>query len=665
MYAMRLKAVLLVLGLAMGLLAAGLFQLQVVEGSRYRLEAQHRLRSTPGFYPTMRGHIYDRNGVALAQDAGAFDVAIYYPFLELDNAFVAKMARQWGVSADEFRRRMDRMWPALSRLTGVPETELAAKVQTILERVEDIRQSVAQRLGRKEPVREATYGESTSIAHTLVPDIDLQTYGAISSRPEDFPGVVILPTRKREYLLVSQNPPRVAAPHIIGSLGEVTREELQGRLNDPYPPGNLKRYAPGDDIGRGGIESACEEWLRGSRGLFQKGIEGDFLEDIDPQPGRDVHLTLDIALQADIEMLLDRPPADVGIPRIEGAAVVIDCRTGEVLALVTAPRFNPMTLAADFAALERDASAPLYNRALRGKYPLGSVFKAVTTLAGLSEGVLTPQTRFTCEGALDPRRRDRFKCDVASGHGTIDLRAAIKESCNVYFYHVAESLSRDPDGERNLALGSERLQAYGKRLGLGRPTGIGLAELTGSLEESEPRNLAIGQGAMYVSPIQVAQLYGLVATDGRMPPLQLIRERPAGARPDLGLDPRYLALLRDGLRAVVNETGGTAHSTVYLPDIAIAGKTGTAQPGGPNSTPHAWFAGYAPADNPRIAFAVIVEHGGHGGKAAGPIAREIVRKCQAFGYLGDRAPAAPAGAKAPKMPPPPPAPPAAPPQPVG
>ena len=180
------------------------------------------------------------------------------------------------------------------------------------------------------------------------------------------------------------------------------------------------------------------------------------------------------------------------------------------------------------------------------------------------------------------------------------------------------------------------LKAYAELLGLGRPTGIGFGgEPAGHLDEPDPRNLAVGQGSMLVSPLQVAQLYGLVATGGRMPPLSLIRERPAAPRPDPGLNPHCVAILKDGLDAVVNEIGGTAHTTVYLPDIRIAGKTGTAEVGN-GQEPHAWFAGYAPADNPRIAFAVIVEHGGHGGTAAGPIAREIVRMCQYHGYLDER-----------------------------
>ena len=585
MYETRLRAVLLVLALGLALLAAGLFQLQIVEGSRYRTEAQHRLFRAPGFYPTVRGGIYDRNGVALARDAGAYDIAIYYPFIEMDDAFTARMAREWGVSPEEARDRVAGMWGRLAALTGTPREELLGKVAVIRDRVKVIQDLVARYHGRQVPVSEAGYDSRSAVPHTLVPDVDIVAASAVRARPEDFPGLKVIETSNREY------PQGAVAPHIIGRLGEVTREELdgtgpRGSINAGHSLDDLKRYLPGDGVGRGGIEGACEEMLRGSRGIYLKGIQGDSLEDIQPVAGQDVHLTLDIALQADVEGLLDRPPAGVGQRHVVGAAVVIDCRTGEVLVLATGPRYDPQMFHSQ-AAYEAvcgtpehpNLERPLVNRAVHGQYPLGSVFKAVTTIAGLHEGVLTPDTTYTCEGVLDPRHRDRFKCDLLTGHGTINLHTAIQKSCNVYFYHVAESLGRGPGGGTDLARGSATLRAYAELMGLGRPTGIGIGgEPAGRLDEPDPRNLAVGQGSMLVSPLQVAQLYGLVATNGRMPPLSLIRERPpAQPRGDLGLNGDYMNILHRGLEAVVNETGGTAHSTVYLPDIRIAGKTGTAR----------------------------------------------------------------------------------------
>jgi len=632
MYAIRLKAVMLLLGLGVVLLGGSLFYLQVFQGTWFREEAANNLRRRPGFPPTIRGAIYDRNGLILAQDAGGFDVAVYFPFIEMPDAFVARMARQWRVSPDEVRSRIERMWSQLARLTRTPPEELARRTETIRARVEVIRQAVEEVHGRRIRIPEETYGEGSSTAHPVIHDVSLSTVGAISSRPEEFPGLVIESTRKREY------PYSAVAPHIIGRLGEISPEEIAGPLNAAYPPGNLRRYWPGDWIGRGGIEGACEEMMRGARGLIRKGIEGNLLEDIPPVPGQDVRLSLDIALQSDVEEILDHPPAGVTIKR-GSAAVVLDCRTGEVIVLATGPRYDQRTFQAEFADLLKDPSRPLVNRAMSGLYPLGSVFKAVTTTAALHEGAITPQTVFTCEGVLDPAHPNRFGCDIFRSHGAVHgplpLRTAIQKSCNVYFYNVAEALSRDAGGKPDLKFGSARLQEWAARLGLGRPTGIGLGgEPAGNVAVGDPRNLAVGQGELLVTPLQVAQLYGLVASDGRMPPVHLIRGSDLAPRPPLGLNPRHMAVLRDGLAAVINEPGGTGYATAYLPDIRYAGKTGTAQSG--RSEPHAWFAGFAPAENPRVAFAVIIEYGGHGGTVAGPVVREIVKACQAHGYLSDR-----------------------------
>jgi len=621
-----------VLGLGVVLLGGSLFYLQVFQGTWFREEAAANLRRKPGFPPTIRGTIFDRNGLVLAEDTGAFDVAVYFPFVEMTDDFVARMARKWRVPQDEVRSRAERMWQELARLAHTPREELVRRSETIRDRVEVIRQAVERVHGRRIPIPEETYGEPSSTAHPIIYDVDLATVGAVTSRPEEFTGLVIQSTRKRRY------PYSAAAPHIIGRLGEVTTEELAGALNAPYPTGDLRRYWPGDWVGRGGAEGTCEEMLRGTRGLIRKGIEGNLLEDIPPVPGRDVHLTLDIALQSDVEDILDHPPAGITTKR-GSAAVVLDCRTGEVLVLATAPRYDQRSFQASFGDILKDPSRPLVNRAVAGLYPLGSVFKAVTTTAALHEGAITPNTVYTCEGVLDPAHPNRFGCDIFRSHGAVHgplpLRTAIQKSCNVYFYHVAEALSRDASGHMDLKSGVARLQAWAARLGLGRPTGIGLGgEPAGNLDVGDPRNLAVGQGELLVTPLQVAQLYGLVASDGRMPALRLIRQREPEPRQPLGLNPKFMAVLRDGLTAVVNEQGGTAYSTACLPDLRYAGKTGTAQSG--RADPHAWFAGFAPADSPRIAFAVIVEYGGHGGTVAGPIGREIVKACQAHGYLDDR-----------------------------
>ncbi|HUU93057.1 MAG TPA: penicillin-binding transpeptidase domain-containing protein [Phycisphaerae bacterium] len=661
MYATRLKAVLLVIGLLFLLVLGSLLHIQVLEGGRYRREAEQRLKRPPGFRPTIRGTVYDRHGVAVARDTGAFDVAVYFPFIEMSESFVRRQAGRWHTEPDEVRRRVAEMWTEVARLTEVPPEELNRRAETVRQRVDVIRQSVREVHGRRIRVREETYGDRSSIPHAIVHDVDLKTVGVIKSRPEAFPGLTLLPTRKREY------PHGDRAPHVIGRTGEVTAEELadSAGINAAYPKGHLKRYWPGDLMGRGGVEGACEDMLRGLRGMYQKGIEGNFLEDIDAVPGGDVHLTLDIALQGDVEDLLD----NASRRRRCGAAVVLDCRTGEVLVLASAPRYDVRLFQVDFPDLVRRTDRPLVNRAIAGAYPLGSVFKAVTATAGLHEGAITPRTFLTCDGVLDHAHPERFRCHIflshGYGHGTIPLRTAIQKSCNVYFYQVAQLLCRDARGRMDLRLGRVRLQDWAERLGLGRPTGLGLpGEVAGRIDVNDPRNLAVGQGELQVTPLQAAQLYALVATDGRMPPLRIIREKappPDAVRPGLNLNPNHMTALRDAFAAVVNEPGGTGYQHAYLAEVPIAGKTGTAQAGAGDD--HAWFVGFAPADRPRVAFSVIVEHGGHGGETAGPIARAIVEACKAHGYLDDASSAAPATGGPPDSPPPPPA--VKPPVPVG
>ncbi|MEA3366603.1 MAG: penicillin-binding transpeptidase domain-containing protein [Planctomycetota bacterium] len=628
MYATRLKLLLVVLGLGLALVLVSLLRIQILQGARYREEAERRLKHRPHYRPTIRGTVYDRNGVALARDTGAYDVAVYFPFIEMDAGFLLRLARRWDCETEAVHARVARMWEELSRLTGIPPDELARRCEVIRRRVEVIRRTVRDLHGRRIRVAEETYFSRGSIPHSIVYDVDLRTVGVIKSRPEQFPGLVLEPTRRREYPLGD------VAPHVVGRLGEVTADELSGGINAPYPQGHLKRYWPGDRTGRAGVERACESILRGTRGVYQKAIDGAYLENIDPAAGRDVHLTLDVALQSDVEDLLDHGPKG----RVVGAAVVLDCATGEVLALASAPRYDVRLFGVDYPDLVRRTDKPLVHRALAGQYPLGSVFKAVTATCALHEGAITPRTFLTCDGVLDPSHPDRFRCHIflkhGYGHGTIPLRTAIQKSCNVYFYRVALRLSA-LGGRLDLGRGRDLLVAWARRMGLGAKTGIGLpGEATGRLDVRDPRNLAVGQGELLVTPLQAAQLYGLVASAGRMPPLRLVREKappPGAPRPGLHLNPSHMRFLRDAFAAVVNEPGGTGYRHVRCPEVRIAGKTGTAEAG--RGEDHAWFAGFAPAEAPRVAFAVIVEHGGHGGVMAGPVARDLVLACKAHGYL--------------------------------
>ena len=210
----------MVLGIGVLLLGGALVRIQVIQGARYRDEAEQRLRRPPGFHPTIRGTIYDRNGVAIGEDTGAFDVSIYYPFVAMDAEFVAQMARRWEVSEEEMRGRVRGMWSELSRLTKVPPEEFERRRETIVARVNGIRETVKRLHGWEVPVREETYGRSTSIPHALVNDVSPETVSVITARSEAFPGLVLEQTRKRAY------PFGAVGPHIVGRLGEVPAEDL-------------------------------------------------------------------------------------------------------------------------------------------------------------------------------------------------------------------------------------------------------------------------------------------------------------------------------------------------------------------------------------------------------------------------------------------------------
>jgi penicillin-binding protein 2 len=345
------------------------------------------------------------------------------------------------------------------------------------------------------------------------------------------------------------------------------------------------------------------------------------LESVPPKPGQDVILTLDVPFQSEVEALIDRPenlPAGYG--RSRGAAVVIDLASGGILALASAPRYDPNRYEADFPDFMLDTlGSPLLHRATAGQYALGSCFKIVIGTAALHEGAISPQTVFHCAHALDPARPDRFTC--LGWHGDIRVRQAYCVSCNVFFYHTAMVLGRD-----DLVAWARRF-GYGHRLGL-----LGVTEAPGLVSNrTDVRNLAIGQGELMVTPLQAARMVALAATDGRMWEVHLVRSpRPADRplhRVDLGLRSELMEVVREGLTDVVNHDDGTyrgsGYRTVRSDQVTIAGKTGSPEVGEGRPT-HSWFVGYAPAERPQIAFAVVFEKAGHGPTVAGPVARKIV-----------------------------------------
>jgi penicillin-binding protein 2 len=437
--------------------------------------------------------------------------------------------------------------------------------------------------------------------------------------------------------------------HVVGYMNEISQEEL-----DRVPAGTS--YALGDFVGRRGVERYFERELRGADGSRQEVVNarGETIQELNdllvgrtpvqPRPGDSVVLSLDMRLQQEAER---------AFPGVAGAVVVMDVRTGFILAVVSRPGFDSNLLtgrvtAAQMAEMARDPLQPMIFRPTQQHYSPGSTFKLVTILAALRNHVITPTGTVTCSGGYSLGAR-RWRC--MGQHGPMDARSALQRSCDTFFYRMGDLLGLDPIAE------------MGRALGLGAPTGVAVvAEVAGIMPDSGYHdrvtpggytkglalNSAIGQGDVNVTPLQLAVVYAALANGGQVFRPQLVRriESPDGKtrqefQPqvvrEVDIDPEHRRLVLDALTAVVNEPGGTAYRS-RLPDIKFAGKTGTAQVVTLGKVrlkeqamtfwqrDHAWFAAIAPAEEPEIAVVVLNEHGGHGASEAAPTAAAIIRR---------------------------------------
>ena len=434
------------------------------------------------------------------------------------------------------------------------------------------------------------------------------------------------------------------ASHIIGYLGEIDEQQIK----------KLRRanYMPGDFIGKYGVEYQWETYLRGDNGGRQievdaLGREIRLIKKITPQPGYNVHLTVDLDTQL---------AADTAMKDKVGSIIAINPQNGRILAAVSKPSFDPNLFAPGIAKeqwnnLITNPFRVMETKTLQGQYPPASTFKLITAAAALEDGIITPSTKIYAGESFWFGNRE-FRDWKEGGHGIIDVHRAIVESSDTFFYQVG------------LKVGIDRLAYYAKGFGLGRKTSIKLTdEKTGLVPsakwkkdtygtpwyEGETISIAVGQGYLLATPLQMVNAYAAIANGGKLYLPQLVDrvETPSGevvwrsTPQEIGripLSQENIQILQNGLRGVVNETGGTGW-TARVPGIEVAGKTGTAQVirlkenvprKKPKDTPyeqrdHAWFIGFAPAENPEIAVAVLVEHGGFGAESAAPIAREVIR----------------------------------------
>ncbi len=455
----------------------------------------------------------------------------------------------------------------------------------------------------------------------------------IETRADEFRGFVIQPNRRRDA-------ETILAPHLIGYVSGFNEADVERKLRQ-YPGWPGRSYFMQQRAGRDGIEHKLDDHLRGRFGV--ECVERDHLNR--PQrelarapatPGRDVLLTIDSRLQAIVEDALANAAYREGRSAV-GAAVVADVHTGHILAIASSPTYDPAVFRSTHAyqRLVDDPDHPLFNRAMRARLPLGSVFKLVTALAGLENNA--GSGRVNCAGGMQYGRR-YFRCH--SPHGTLDLEQAIQRSCNTYFFVVGRQI------------GDSALIDMAGRFGFGRKTGVEFpSERPGNLPAQaaggELLNMTIGQGQLAVTPVQTVQMMAALANGGTLVPVTLVRElrsfqEEGDGQPlhdsrrseQLGISRSSLDMVRSGMYRAVNEQGGTgrvAFSGFNRP-FKVCGKTSTAQRtvrrnGEVVVDNVGWFAGFAPHDRPQIAFVVAVERlsrGDSGSRTAGPIARDIL-----------------------------------------
>jgi penicillin-binding protein 2 len=567
------------------LLLARLWYLQVIDTDNLLDQSENnRLRFVPVAAP--RGAILDRNGKVLVSNTPSFSVAVIPKDVKNRDQLIDNLSRYLKLDRKEIQEKWDK---GQGRAKYYPLVVASGISRDQMEFLEENRLALSGVNIEMKPVRAYPNGELAS--------------------------------------------------HLLGYLAEISEEELGAE--------RYKEYNAGDYTGKSGIEKSWEGFLHGTDGGRQIEVDarGRFLrtvEETNSNVGNSVLLTVDLDLQK---------VAEDAFGDKAGAAVVMDVNSGEVLAFASNPGFDPALftghLPADkWKAYLEDPRHPLENKALKGMYPPGSTFKIITALAGLEEGMVDSHSGVECPGYYK-FGNSTFKCWEKKGHGHVELKKAIRESCDVYFYKLAERL------------GVNRIAKYAKLFGLGAPLGIGLDNEKGGVIPSEDwkmkrygkkwyqgetLSVGIGQGYVLMTPLQLASMIATVANEGTVyqPHLvkrivdsdgKVLKEYPPQITGKTGIKPESYHLVKEGLFAVVNEPHGTGAMS-RLSEVKVAGKTGSAQVvklrDSKGQVPyqfrdHALFVAFAPYDKPEIAVAVIVEHAEHGGSAAAPIAGKLFR----------------------------------------
>lgn len=583
-------------------LSARLFQLQMLEGQRYKeLASENSVKLE--LAPPRRGRILDRFGVPLAAHRQAGRITL-----------VPERVGDLEATLSEIARHID--LPARRQASIIREAKRQREFVPIL----------------------------------VASELTYEDFARMNIHAASLPGVAVEMAATRSY------PRGRDFAHVLGYVARASERDLQ-RLTEGVAPQEsqlVRRLFKHPDMrtGRNGIELYAEDWLRGEPGFHRlvtnaagRVIEELPSDDVAPVAGRDLSVTIDAELQ---RFAIERFAGEAG------AAVVVDIESGDILSFVSTPAFDPNDFVngisqADYDLLTQSDRGPLYHKAYDGTYPPGSTFKMVTGYAGISEGVITPDTRVYCSGQYRFGSRT-WACWKKGGHGSVNLHSALKGSCDTYFYEVAKRV------------GIEKLAEISKQFGFGQRWELGMTGGRSGVVpndawkrdrfgeqwyEGETLNIGIGQGYLNTSPIQLAVMTARIASNGRLFEPRMIGEGPQPANTgipyDTELDSEILQYMKDGMYGVTSEAGGTAlrSGDLGLGGPRLAGKTGTAQVRRISAAEraagvrknselerrlrdHALFVAYAPADNPRYAISVVVEHGGGGSAVAAPVARDII-----------------------------------------
>jgi penicillin-binding protein 2 len=555
-----------------------LWHLTVVRYEHYRqLATQNRVRTLPLVAP--RGLILDRNGEILVDNVFAFNLLLF---------------------RDEATNLQDTI-QFLTSGVGINPEDLDERLDAAVD------YPVAQPVLIKE-------------------NLSMEDVAFLLAHRSERPELRTIHQPRRRYNFGT------LASHLLGFVGEVSKEELETAEYESTKPGQM--------VGKAGIERVYHQHLTGTNGFRQVLVNhvGKFLNELrreEPVPGQELRLTIDYELQAIAEAELGQSP---------GAVVALNPKSGEILVMASTPGFDPNLFASRISAAKwvemiEDPNRPFQNRAIHSTFAPGSTFKVIMALAGLESGVIDLESSVYCNGAINMYGRP-FRCWKAGGHGRVALHEAIQHSCNVYFYVLGRKL------------GIDRIAGVAAKLGLGETTGIGLrGEVAGLLPSTEWKkkalgipwypgetiSVAIGQGRISVTPLQLARAIGILAT-GEIAPLHLLRNPDqqmdsAPMRKTLASQNSDLAPIRQAMWSSVNEWGTGRGARV--PGFEVCGKTGTAQTIGKETestlsdemkvkyVPNAWFTGFAPRHDPEIVIAVIIQRGGSGGSAAAPVAGKI------------------------------------------